>query len=144
MGTSTETSLLERSLVTLGIYGLASGGCKSTEWRAYYNAKDRCTRPNNISYPYYGGRGIQFLYESIEQFIADVGFRPSPQHSLDRINNDGHYELGNCKWSTGTEQISNRRIKQLPEFSTDALIAECQRRGLPIQSLPAENTPATL
>ena len=110
-------------------HGLASKNLRSPEWRAFYNAKDRCSRPGNISYPYYGGRGIQFKYASIDTFVADVGTRPSSAHSLDRINNDGNYEPGNCKWSTGVEQVFNRRTKRLEQFSDIEILEEAKRRG---------------
>lgn len=116
-------------------------GLRSPEWRAYYNAKQRCINPHNISYPYYGGRGIQFRYDSFLDFLADVGFRPTPKHTLDRQNNDGHYEKGNCRWVTQDIQVQNRRIKKITEFSNEELLQECLRRGL--QSLPP-TTPLTL
>src|SRR5271166_6376961 len=53
------------------------------EYSAYNNAHERCTNPKNERYPRYGVRGIQFRYTSFEQFLADVGPRPSPAHSLD-------------------------------------------------------------
>jgi hypothetical protein len=60
----------------------------------------------------YGGRGIEFRFISIEQFFAELGPRASPAHSLDRKDNDGHYEPGNVRWATKTEQQLNRRQKQ--------------------------------
>jgi hypothetical protein len=72
----------------------------SSEYNAYIDAKQRCTNPKNGSYRNYGGRGIQFLFTSFEQFIKHIGPKPTPQHSLDRFpNNDGHYEPGNVRWA---------------------------------------------
>ena len=75
----------------------------------------RCTNPKRKDYKNYGGRGIKVLYKDFDEFIKDVGERPTPKHSIDRIFNDGNYEPGNCKWSTAKEQADNRR-----KFSTAA------------------------
>jgi hypothetical protein len=85
------------------------GMYKSAEYQSYKDARKRCTSPRRKEYKHYGGRGIQFLYKSFEEFIADVGLRPTPNHSIDRIDNDGHYEPGNVRWATPSEQRKNRR-----------------------------------
>ena len=73
----------------------------------------RCCNPSNNAYHYYGGRGITVCEQwrdSFETFLADVGLRPSNQHSLDRYpNNDGNYEPGNVRWATRMEQAINKR-----------------------------------
>lgn len=79
------------------------------EYSAYKNAKARCNNPKHDKYPYYGGRGIQFRFSSFEEWFSELGPRPSLDHQQDRINTDGHYEKGNMKWSTRSEQMTNRR-----------------------------------
>lgn len=80
------------------------------EYRAYIAAKGRTTNPKIHNYKNYGGRGIEFRFKSFAEFIADIGPRPSPLHSLDRIRTNGHYEVGNVVWATKQEQARNRRV----------------------------------
>lgn len=83
-----------------------------TEYTIWCNIKSRCFNENNSAYQNYGGRGISMhepWRQSFVAFLADVGDRPSLQHSLDRINNDGNYEPGNVRWATMTTQSANRR-----------------------------------
>jgi hypothetical protein len=83
----------------------------SREYWVYVAARERCTKPNHPNWKYYGGRGIKFKFSTFEEFIAAVVLKPSPELTLDRINNDGHYERGNLRWATRKEQAQNRRRK---------------------------------
>ena len=84
----------------------------SSEYRAWTGMRIRCNNPNNRDYKNYGGRGIKVCerWNSFENFIQDMGNKPAG-HSLDRIDNDGDYSPSNCKWSSKTEQQSNRRVQ---------------------------------
>lgn len=82
-------------------------GKPSVEYVAYYSAKTRCESLQFRQRANYGGRGIEFRFTSFEHFLSVLGRRPSPKHSLDRIDNDGHYEPGNVRWATKKEQYRN-------------------------------------
>ena len=85
------------------------GQFKAPEYQAYRSAKHRCQNPNSQRFYLYGARGIEFRFSSFDEFINHIGTRPSPQHSLDRINNNGHYEGGNVRWATREQQQQNTR-----------------------------------
>ncbi len=78
------------------------------EVRALVGAKARCQNPNDHAFEGYGGRGIKFRL-SLKDLLDNIGSRPSKRFSLDRINNNGHYEVGNIRWATHKEQQNNRR-----------------------------------
>ena len=91
-------------------YVRTHGLSHSPEYVAWVNMCARCHNPKNPRFKQYGGRGISVCAEwreSFESFIAALGRRPSPSHSLDKINNDGNYEPGNVRWATRQEQIYN-------------------------------------
>lgn len=81
------------------------------EYNAWTRMKDRCYNPNAERYNRYGGRGIKVCnrwLHSFENFLTDVGFRPSRKHSLDRSEVNGNYEPGNVRWATAKEQSRNK------------------------------------
>ncbi len=86
----------------------------TNEYQSWYNMKSRCLNPNASKYKHYGGRGITVCDEWLQfiNFYADMGDKPTPKHTIERINNDGNYEPSNCKWATYSEQNKNLRRTQ--------------------------------
>lgn len=102
-------------------HGHARGGRRTGEHVSFHAAKQRCTDPGQACWPHYGGRGIEFRFATFEDFLAEVGPKPSPDMSLDRIDVNGHYETGNVRWATAEEQANNKRSKfPLPDDAETA------------------------
>lgn len=112
---------------------IAKGWNRTPEYTAFRNAKNRCERAKDIRYPQYGGRGIQFRFADMADFIACVGPRPSSKHSLDRIDPNGHYEPGNVRWATVETQSLNKSGSILIELDGVAkpLKVWCAESGQP-------------
>lgn len=89
---------------------------RTSEYGIWIHMNQRCYNFNNKDYKNYGGRGITICDEwrySFAAFLRDMGKRPGLKYTLERINNDGNYELGNCKWAIMREQSGNTRRNKL-------------------------------
>lgn len=109
-----------------GTYGRLVG---TPEHRAYERARKRCRNDKR-----YKARGIEFKFDTLEQFSAEVGPCPGPDYSIDRIDNNRGYEPGNVRWATRVEQGSNKRNNRLiTAFGQTKTVTEWQRKtGLPV------------
>ncbi len=91
----------------------AAGSATYSSWRSMIQ---RCNPKSKSYHPNHAGRGVTIhppWVESFDQFVQDVGLRPSRAYSLDRVNNDGNYEPGNVRWATRSQQSRNRRTTRL-------------------------------
>lgn len=104
------------------------------EYQAWKRIRGRCGDINDKSYPNYGGRGIQICerWDSFENFFDDMGPRPSPVHSIDRIDNNGNYDPSNCRWATQTVQQNNKRSNRLftRDGRTQTITEWCREFGI--------------
>lgn len=86
----------------------------SPEYGTWQSMRARCGNPHYFQYHYYGGRGISVCdrwQNSFEAFLEDMGPKPTPKHSIDRIDPNGNYEPGNCRWATSLQQQETKRQK---------------------------------
>lgn len=92
-------------------HGLSFVGKYHPLYNTWRDMWQRCTSDKSSSYKYYGARGIKVCdrWRNPLLFIEDMGEKPTPNHTLERINNDGNYEPSNCKWATWKEQVMNKR-----------------------------------
>lgn len=104
-------------------HGHARKGRLTPEYTAWMRMNQRCGNENNPKYPDYGGRGIRVCdrwRDSFAAFLADMGPRPSANHSIDRIDVNGDYEPKNCRWATLKQQARNKRNTRLVEHEGQA------------------------
>jgi hypothetical protein len=96
-------------------HGATKGSKKSIEYKIWQEMRRRCADVHSESFQFYGARGITVCdrwLNSFENFFDDMGKRPSPRHSIDRIYNDDGYSPSNCRWATGTQQSINQRMRK--------------------------------
>lgn len=155
-GNTTSCGCRVLEILARSVHGGARRHQRRTEHVIWCSMLQRCENPKSRAYARYGGRGIAVCARwraSFSAFLADMGARP-PGMSIDRRNNDGPYDAGNCRWATSREQNGNRRDNVRVQFGGETVCrAEAARRlgirssalgrrlakGLGITALEAEN-----
>lgn len=120
-GLSKSCGCLRRELSKT--HGLIHGKSTTAEYGIWSAMKARCSNPNVKTYARYGGRGIRVCdhWQTFEHFYQDMGDRPSARHTLERRDNNGHYEPANCVWDTRRRQANNRITNHRIEFRGQTL-----------------------
>jgi hypothetical protein len=132
-GMSKSCGCFRRKSTTLRktVHGDCRKGAIAPEWSVWQAMIRRCTNPKHPQWQDYGGRGIRVCrrWKRYENFLADMGRRPSAQHSLDRRRVNGNYTPSNCRWATKREQRLNQRKRaRLDQFTDHELLGEISRR----------------
>lgn len=113
-------------------HGYTKGGVFRSEYRSWSGMIQRCYYHRDLGYAMYGGRGIVVCprwRDSFDAFIEDMGNKPTPQHSIERIDTNGNYEPGNCRWATPREQSQNTRRNVRLSYAGETLcLSEWSRR----------------
>lgn len=112
----------EKIAKALTKHGHARASFHTAEYCAWLNAHYRCENPEHKNFKNYGARGIRVCDRwsgsgGFQNFLSDMGCRPSADHSLDRVDCDGHYEPINCRWATRKQQTRNKRNVILLPFN---------------------------
>ncbi len=97
---------------------LTHGRTKTPEYTSWASMLQRCENPKNVKYHHYGARGIKVCerWRNFQSFYADMGLRPSPKHTLERLDNELGYEPKNCAWATKSQQNYNKRDNHLVTY----------------------------
>jgi hypothetical protein len=132
-GSARSCGCLHKELVT------KHGQHDSPTYSCWERMIQRCNNPNEAAFGNYGGRGISVCerWGSFENFLADMGERPTSKHSIDRIDNNGNYEKANCRWATRSQQDRNlrRNVWVTHEGRTMILADWAKEAGVPQQVL---------
>lgn len=131
--------LQREARASVGKENRTHGKHRTPEYRTWAAMLHRCTNPNANNYRDYGGRGISVCesWKRFENFYAYMGPRPSPKHSIDRIDNDGNYEPGNCRWASNRQQNRNTRsnVCLSHQGKTQCIAAWAEELDAPVQTI---------
>lgn len=108
---------VDRAIAALTKHGHASGGTRTSEYDSWVSMKQRCTNPSDKAFARYGARGIKVCARWVDSFAAffdDMGPKPTPAHTIDRLRYRGDYEPGNCRWATKAQQGQENKSILIP------------------------------
>jgi len=121
-GIAKSCGCMKGSLITKRKTRHGMAGTSENKYWSTMKARYNGSRP--ADFKNYAGRGSMVCsrwIESFDNFLEDMGHKPSPSHSIDRINNDGNYEPGNCRWATQSRQGRNTRVNRIVVFNGEAM-----------------------
>jgi hypothetical protein len=113
------------------------GRTKTPEYQVWAKMKQRCLNPTDPGFQYYGARGIELHWSSFEAFFADMGPRPGPDSTIERLSNNGPYSKDNCAWASWERQANNKRTTRwvLYEGERMSLADAARKSGVPYNNL---------
>lgn len=136
-GTTTSCGCYQKEVAAA--VNTSHGLRQSSEYQTWNHMRQRCSNPKDGRYSDYGGRGIVVCesWSSFEQFYADMGPRPSKDHTLDRKDNNGNYCKENCRWATRKEQNTNQRSNVRLTHNGETLVLSewAEKSGIPYKTL---------
>jgi hypothetical protein len=110
------------------------GNFRSLTYNSWLSMKARCSNPKDVNFKRYGGRGIKVCerWMDFRNFLQDMGERPGREYSLGRLDNDGNYEPGNCRWATRRQQTNNTSSNRLVRYhgETHTITEWCEILGM--------------
>ncbi|MCK1367625.1 hypothetical protein [Bradyrhizobium sp. 62] len=126
----------ERMTKLAATHGHTKNGKLTSEYNSWRNMRDRCRYPTSDNWLMYGGRGIKVCQRwdtSFDNFLEDMGLKPTPKHTIGRVDQDGDYEPSNCQWETVPQQNRNRRDNRFIIYcgQTVTIAEACRLAGLP-------------
>ncbi len=144
-GSVRSCGCLRRDRMAAGTVQATHRMTHTPEYRIWSGIKQRCMNPRDTAFDRYGARGVAVapeLVESFERFLAEVGLRPSPKHSIERIDNTRGYECGNIKWATPREQARNRRtnVRLTVDGVTKSVVEWAEQHHLPAGTIRSRVT----
>lgn len=120
-------------------HGASRHGQETAEYKIWLGIRKRCNNKNCRIYKYYGGKGVKVCerWQEFGNFLADMGERPSPDHSVERNDSNGDYEPSNCRWATKKEQMRNKSDNRLLTLNGETrCVAEwAERLGISVNTI---------
>lgn len=135
-GTTRSCGCLQREWATTD--KLTHGMTLTPEYRCWRAIINRCENPKSAQYKDYGGRGIAVCERwrhSFENFLADMGAKPGPKYSIERLGNDLGYSPDNCRWATATEQMNNMSRNRYLDFRGERLTVSQWAKRIGIRAM---------
>lgn len=134
-------AFVDKAMEKVRKHGHANGYKQTSEYMSWTAMRQRCLNPNGRHWDSYGGRGIGFheAWSDFAVFLAYMGPKPTPKHTLDRMDENGNYEPGNVRWATKTEQGQENKRTLIPVtldgVSYVSMSAACRALGVHQQSV---------
>jgi hypothetical protein len=122
-GHTKSCGCLRRDSASFATHGDSRRARRAPEYVIWCAMKSRCSNPNNPGYKNYGGRGIKVCrrWFNYENFFGDMGRRPSPRHTIERVDNEKGYNPDNCSWAPKEVQSRNRRLSRVIHYKRRAM-----------------------